>query len=119
MTITFNSKAFAIDRETPDIVTYAGPLHTLTQQDTCELKRIYPKRSATFAGVAKPTLRFTRAVETDAVTGRTDPLIANVSLSIPVGTTATDIDDMLADVASAVASSVMADLCKKLKINAG
>lgn len=73
--------------------TYNGPTHTLVSRDTLQFYRTYPVRSGNFLGSAKSALKFTKDVSVPNADGSGEivlPLIAEVSFSLPVGTTAAE-----------------------------
>lgn len=113
-----NTRTYNVDRTLPDAVTYAGPAHTLTLLDKFEMKRVLPKSSGTFRGVAKPTAKMTKTVVINSTTGETANAIFEFSCSLPVGMLAADIDAGLADFASWLASNDAKALAKLLDINA-
>lgn len=113
-----NTRTYGIDRIQPDAVSYTGPAHTITLKDRFEMKRVYPKASGLFLGVAKPAAKLTKTVTVNAVSGATADSIFNISGSIPVGMTSADIDAMLADAAAFLASNDAKALFKSLDINA-
>lgn len=70
---------------------YIGSDHTLSDRNLMTVTRNFPTVSGNFRGVAKSTLKFTQDVEVEGVDATTDvnsSVIAAVSFSIPVGTTA-------------------------------
>jgi hypothetical protein len=101
----------------PDAVAYTGPANTLTTKDTVEFKRVMPKPTSTFKGVARPTFKQVKTVEINATTGETADAIVQLTASLPVGMTDAAIDAFLADLAAFAASTPAADLFKKLDIN--
>lgn len=70
---------------------YIGPNHTMLKRNTMGLYRSFPRVSGNFRGVAKTAIKFTEDIEVagvDASTTLTAPMIAELSFSFPVGTTA-------------------------------
>jgi len=113
-----NTRTYNVDRTLPDAVSYAGPANSLTITDKFEMKRVFPKVSGTFRGVAKPSAKLTKTVVINSTTGETANAIFEFSGSLPVGMAAADIDSGLADFASWLASSDAKALAKVLDINA-
>lgn len=105
MSLTFNTKVFKLDRTLPDTNTYAGPTKTLSVVDKIDFKRVMPKPTSTFVGVARPSLKRTRSSVVNAISGARLPAIIEVSGSLPVGMTDADIDDLLADTVAALTSA--------------
>lgn len=117
MSLTINAKAYAADRNTPDAVVYVGPAHTFSHADKAELKRVMPKPTSTFEGVARPNFKVSRTVTINATTGATATAIHSGDNSLPVGMTDGDIDLLLADLASFYGSAAAKALFKKLTVN--
>lgn len=118
MTITVNTRAYESDRISPDSVGYVGPGHTMSNLDLLELKRVAPKPTANFAGVSRVTLKFSRDVEINATTGETARAIVEVSTSLPVGMTETDIDSIRDDMGDLLLLQAADDLFLKQDIHA-
>jgi hypothetical protein len=57
-----NTRTYSVDRVQPDSVAYTGILNTFTISDKFEMKRVQPKVSGAFLGVAKPTAKMTKTV---------------------------------------------------------
>jgi hypothetical protein len=114
---TINSRTFTKSRTTADAVTYAGPTDTLSVQDKLELKRVYPVPSKNgFKGVARPSLKQTRTVEINSVTGETGIATLQIIASFPVGMTDALIDAFLADQAAFLAHAAADSLFKQLLV---
>lgn len=118
MALTINTRSYVQDRVNPDSVAYAGPAHSLTTTDTFVMSRVYPKPNGAFKGVAKPSAKMTKTLVINSTTGETANSIISLSGSIPVGTAAADIDVLLADLASFLASNDAKSLFKTLDITA-
>lgn len=101
MAILLNTKSYQSDRVTPDSVTYAGPAHSFTTKDTVELKRVYPKATKEFRGVARPSIKTVRTVMLD--NGTTSDVILLSSGSIPVGISPADLACVIDDHVAALA----------------
>lgn len=96
MSITVSTKAYNQDRIQADAIAYTGPANTITSQDIIELKRVYPKPTKDFRGVARPTMKISRTVTLDDdVTKAT--AILTVSGSLPVGIKSADLAALIAD----------------------
>lgn len=76
--------------------TYGGPAHSFSSKDTLQLYRTNPVRSGSFLGAAKTSVKFTEDVVVPSAEGEdtTYPLIAEVSFSVPVGTSAATVLEM-------------------------
>lgn len=104
MSFTYNTKAFAVDRRLPDVTLLKGPTNSLTNTDTLAFKRVMPKPTATFKGVGRPTLKRSKSVVVDAVSGQTAPASLEISGSLPVGMTSAEILTLVEDLAAAMTS---------------
>lgn len=112
MSLTVSTKTYNQDRITPDAIVYTGPANTLSIKDTIELKRVYPKPTSTFAGVARPAAKLVRTV-TLADATKADAIIT-ISASLPVGIATADVDAMVDDAVSLLALEA-ADTTKLMK----
>jgi hypothetical protein len=93
MSVTLNSKVYTKSRVNgPDSLTYASVDNTLTLKDTLELKRVYPKPTASFDGVARPTVKL---VQTQTINDELVDAFLTITGSLPVGMSDTAITDML------------------------
>lgn len=117
MSLTINTKTFTADKIGTDSVTYNGPAHTLSALDDFQLKRVAPKATANFSGVARHTSKLSRTVPLTAALTPTGSLIGDLGLSIPVGTSSADIDTFLNDLGSWVSSASCKASVKALQIN--
>lgn len=114
----FNTRTYNADSITADKVIYAGPAHTFTTADLLQLARVYPKPTKDFAGVARPQIKRTKSVVTNATTGERHNAIVDISGSLPVGMADADIDAMLADIAAWINTADAKALFKSLDVNA-
>lgn len=116
MTITVNTKAYAFDTNTtPDKGKHTGPANTFDVKDYLELSRVSAKPTATFAGVARSSAKFTRTVT--LADGSTATAIGEASFSIPVGMSETDVDSLRDDLGDFLISTNGDDLVFKHDIN--
>lgn len=102
MSITINTKAYVQDKTGPDAVGYVGPADSVSVTDTLDLKRVDPKPTATFAGVARSSAKITRS---GIVNGQTVKMLGEVSYSIPVGMVQADVEALAADIGAFTAST--------------
>lgn len=91
-TLVYNQDSFA----TPDKVIYNGPAHTFTMKDVLALSRTAPKKTATFAGVARAEAKRTKTVT--LADGTTADAIVTFSVSLPVGMAQADADALRDDI---------------------
>lgn len=99
MSLVFAAKTYVQDvARGPDILRYLGPAHTLSANDYVDLTRIAPKPTSDYAGKGRSRLKLTRG-STDG-TARLGDVIVDLTISIPVGTQESEMDAVLADLAS-------------------
>jgi len=110
-----NTRTYSQNRVQADSVGYAGPANTLSVVDTFEQKRIFPKPSGDFLGVAKPAAKRVKTVT--LASGKTADAIVTLAGSLPVGIAAADVDGLLADLAAYCASNEAKNLFKSLTVN--
>jgi hypothetical protein len=113
-----NTRTYMQDRVNPDSVKYVGPANTLSVSDTFEMKRVYPKPTSTFAGVARPTAKRVKTATLNGDAATTAEAILMISGSLPVGMADADITALLADGAAFLGSPEAGALFKKLTVAA-
>lgn len=116
MSVTLNTVVFNSYRTLPDSMTLASSLHTLSVTDTLQYSRVFPKPTKDNLGVARP--RFKRVKTLTLADGSKKDAIIEVSGSIPVGASSSDILALLDDTADALAEQNSKDLFTALDINA-
>lgn len=80
--------------EEPNRTLYIGANHAFDSRDQMVVTRSFPTKSGNYKGTAKSSLKFTldeTVSAADGVASLTAPAIAEVSFSLPVGTTASKI----------------------------
>lgn len=116
MSITLNTKTYSSFRLQADSNQFNGPAATGSLKDEFIFRRKFPVPTATFAGVTRPGIKFTRTLTlTDS---SKVPMVLDISGSVPVGATNADILAVLADAAALLASQDAKDLFTLLDINA-
>lgn len=114
-----NTRTYKQDSVNPDSVTYTGPSHTFSSKDELQLSRIRPKAGRNGdLGVARPEMKLTRSVVVNPVTGEKKDMILKCPASLPVGSSAADIEALLADAASFFGSDNAKALYKALDVYA-
>lgn len=117
MTITVNTKTFKLHRALPDSSVYKGPANTLAKVDILTFKRVMPKPSNDFTSVGRPSIKRTRDVTVDAVSGKTRPAVLELTGSLPLGITAAEVTELMADLtAAAIAAGVGKALFEELDL---
>jgi len=117
MSLTVNAKTYSTDSTQKDSVGYAGPANTLSVKDYIKLARVAPKPTAILSGVARTDAKLTRTLTlTGALTPSHDSIL-DIALSVPVGAASADIDSMLNDMGSFLASATFKTHVKSLTVN--
>jgi hypothetical protein len=93
---------------------YLGPAHTLSNNDVIELTRIAAKPTADFAGKARARFKLTRGA-TNGTTYLGDNIV-DMTISTCVGTAESEMDLILADLASYFATASAESFFQDLKI---
>lgn len=106
--------------ETLNRTIYAGENHAIDARDQLAIYRTAPRKTGNFKGVAKTSVKFTRdftVLGVDGLANLTAPLILEVSFSVPVGCTSTQMVEMRQRVIALLDSdTVMNDLNLSLMI---
>lgn len=89
---TIVAELFTRHEEQINRSTYVGPGHTAASSNMMQLYRTLPKRSGDYLGSSKVSVKLTRTRTVGNAAGLDIPAqdIAEVSFSIPVGVTATE-----------------------------
>lgn len=105
MSLTVNAKTYSADSFEKNAVGYVGSLKTTSVKDDIRLLRVAPKATATFSGVGRTSAKLTRTLTlTGALTPSWDAIV-DISVSVPVGFTGADVDALLNDFGSFLASA--------------
>lgn len=116
MSVTLNTKSYSSFRLQADSNQFNGPAATGSLKDEFILRRKFATPTATFAGVTRPGVKFTRTLTlTDASKA---PMVLDLSGSVPVGATIADILSVLADMTAFLGLQDAKDLFTLLDINA-
>lgn len=105
MALTINAKTFNADSYGKDSVGYIGSGKTVSVKDDVRLARTAPKPTVSFSGVGRTNAKMTR---TFTLTGALTPAgdaICSIDVSVPVGYAAADVDTLLNDMGSFLASA--------------
>jgi len=118
MTITINTKAYNADAATsPNSVPYNGPAQTISIKDRLELARTPPKGNTVYSGNARARAKLTRTLAlTGAKTSSADA-IADLNVSVPVGSSDANVDTVCDDLAAFAGSATFKNLVKKQLLN--
>lgn len=105
MALTINAKTYTADSFQQNTVGYIGSLKTVSVKDDVVLRRTQPKVTAVFSGVGRTSAKLTRTL---TLTGALTPVgdgIVDISVSVPVGFAAADVDALLNDMGAFLASA--------------
>lgn len=95
--ITLNTLAYSQDSfVSKDKVSYTGPSNTFNTKDLLILGRVAPKPTATFAGVARASVKRVKTVT--LADGTKADAIVELNASLPVGMTEADVNALRDDV---------------------
>lgn len=117
MSITFNTKTYTADSFQKDQVGYIGAVKTVTVKDDLKLSRSAPKPTAVFSGVGRTVAKLTRTLTLTGSLTPTGDAIIEVSVSVPVGYTAADVDALLNDMGALVSGADMKTHVKSQKVS--
>lgn len=105
MSLTINAKTYTADSFQQNAVGYIGTAKTVSVKDDVVLKRTAPKPTDVFSGVGKTAAKLTRTLTlTGAKTLAGDALV-EINVSVPVGFASADVDALLNDMGSFLASA--------------
>lgn len=113
MPLVINTRSYTVDTPSASSVIYRDPNATFQAPSTAKLGRIAAKPSGDYAGNTKSEAKVSR---TPLVAGKYLPALIRADSSVPVGTADADVDLMIADFRSLVASTAFVDLIKGGKI---
>jgi len=116
MSLTVNAKTFTGDSYSSNAVSYVGPAHTLSLKDDIRLGRVAPKPTSVFSGVGRTAAKLSRTLTLTGALTPTGDAILEISVSVPVGAASADIDAVLNDMGSFLASATYKTHVKGLQI---
>jgi len=116
MAITLNTLVYNQDSfVSADKVSYAGPSNTFQVKDLVILGRIAPKPTATYEGKAKSSMKRVKTVTLP--NGKKDDIIIEMTVSVPVGALAADVDALRDDLGDLAISATGQSLVNTHKLN--
>lgn len=113
MPLVINTRSYTIDQTANNAVVYRDPNATAQKPSTSKLGRTAAKPSGLSAGSTKAEAKVSRVTD---VSGKFLPALIRADASVPVGMSDVDLDLMIADFRSLVASAAFVDLVKGGKI---
>lgn len=105
MSLTVNAKTYTPDSYQQNAVGYIGTLKTISVKDDIALRRTAPKITDAFSGVGRTTAKLTRTFTLTGAKTLTGDAIVEINVSIPVGYASGDVDSVLNDMGSFLASA--------------
>jgi len=117
MALIFNLKTYNADSFQKDQVGYIGALKSVTVKDDLKLLRTAPKPTAQFSGLGRTTAKLSRTFTLTGALTPTGDAIIEVSVAVPVGFAAGDVDALLNDVGALVSGLDMKTHVKSQKIS--
>lgn len=105
MALTINAKTYTADSYQKDTVGYIGTGKTVTVKDDVRLARTAPKPTQVFSGVGRTQAKMTRTLTLTGALTPTGDAIVDISVSVPVGYASADVDTLLNDMGSFLASA--------------
>lgn len=117
MSLTINAKTYTPDSFQQSAVGYIGSLKTVSVKDDVVLRRTAPKSTAVFSGVGRTSAKMTRTLTLTGAATLSGDAIADISVSVPVGYTAADVDSLLNDMGAFLASASFKTHVKSQQIN--
>lgn len=117
MALTINAKSYSADSFQQNKVGYIGASKTVSVKDDVALMRTAPKASDVFSGVGRTTAKMSRTLTLTGAKTLTGDAICEISVSVPVGYTAADVDTLLNDMGSFLASASFKSHVKSQQIN--
>lgn len=117
MSLTVNAKTYSLNGLSGNAGNYYGPAHTLSIFDDIRMAYVSPKPNAVFSGVGRTSCKLTRTLTLTGALTTTGQAICDISVSIPVGYTAADVDSILNDMGAFLASATFKTHVKSQQIN--
>jgi len=117
MSLTVNAKTFTADSFGVNAVGYIGTTKTVSVKDDLSLKRTSPKATDVFSGVGRTAAKLTRTLALTGAKTLASDAICEISVSVPVGYSGTDVDALLNDMGSFLASASFKTHVKSQQIN--
>lgn len=105
MSLTINAKTYTADAFGSAAVGYIGSLKTVSVKDDVRLSRVAPKPTSTFSGVGRTNAKMTRTLTLTGALNPTWDAILDISVTVPVGYASADVDSLLNDMGSFLASA--------------
>lgn len=105
MALTINAKTFNADSFQKDSVGYIGSGKTVSTKDDVKLARTAPKPTDVFSGLGRTQAKMTRTFTLTGAKTTAGDAILTIDVAIPVGYASGDVDTLLNDMGSFLASA--------------
>lgn len=105
MSLTINAKTYTADSYAGDSVGYIGANKTTSTKDDAVLRRLAVKPTPVFSGVSRTFAKLTRTLTLTGALTPTGEGFVNIEVMVPVGYAAADVDALLNDMGSFLASA--------------
>lgn len=117
MSLTINAKAYTADSFGTNRIGYIGAGKTVSVKDDVALTRTAPKATDAFSGVGRTSAKLTRTLTLTGAKTVSGDAICEISMSVPVGYTAADVDAILNDMGAFLASATFKSHVKSQQVN--
>jgi len=105
MSLTINAKTYTADAFQQNNVGYIGSTKTMSVKDDVSLKRTAPKPTSVFSGLGRTQAKLARTLTLTGALTPTGDATVSIDVTVPVGFTGADVDSMLNDMGSFLASA--------------
>lgn len=105
MTLSVNAKTYTADSFGTSAIGYVGAGKTVSAKDDLSLKRTPPKSTAAFSGLGRTSAKLVRTLTLTGAATPTGDASLEISVAVPVGFAAADVDALLNDMGALLASA--------------
>lgn len=117
MSLTINAKTYTADSFNSNQIGYIGTAKTVSVKDDVVLRRTAPKATDVFSGVGRTSAKMTRTLTLTGAKTSVGDAILEISVSVPVGFAGADVDTLLNDMGSFLASASFKTHVKSQQVN--
>lgn len=105
MSLTINAKTYTADAYAANSIGYIGTLKTVSVKDDVSLRRAAPKGTSVFSGLGRTQAKLVRTLTLTGALTPTGDAIVTIDVAVPVGFASADVDSLLNDFGSFLASA--------------
>lgn len=105
MSLSINAKTYTADSFQKDAVGYIGTAKTVSIKDDVKLARTAAKSTETFSGLGRTQAKMSRTLTLTGAKTPTGDIILTIDVATPVGAASGDVDSVLNDMGSFLASA--------------